>query len=100
MATNTKHTPGPWRVVKTRQGGLDVTQLRCNRSIAMLYGTHVASRSKKSWANAALLSAAPELLECAKILAVVACEDGFPNEDERANALKKVIAAIAKATGK
>ena len=59
-------------------------------------------RNGNYWTSAdspSVVAAAPELLECAKMLVVVCTENPLPNTPERASILQQALAAIAKAEG-
>lgn len=98
----TKHTPGPWRVVNYQDKN-DVPRVVSDKGgIAVLCINRYlgeAGPSKQEQINAALIAAAPELLEALK--AMVAIWEG-PRELAALRFAKSVIdarAAIAKATG-
>ena len=83
-----KHTPGPWKTIKTF-GGVTHVMTQDDKSIALLRGyKHPYS------ANARLIAAAPDLLDA--LLMVL--DD--PNAlDGRPRTYEYVCAAVAKATG-
>jgi hypothetical protein len=105
-ATETKHTPGPWRVGDPTNGepggGIVAGEVaETARGKSVRYIAKVQGSLNEEWrANAALICAAPDLLEIAKKL--------FPHvSDEAASAMagpwwrtmeKQMLAAIAKAT--
>ena len=98
----TKHTPGPWRVVNYQDKN-DVPRVVSDKGgIAVLCINRYlgeAGPSKQEQINAALIAAAPELLEALK--AMVAIWEG-PRELAALRFAKSVIdarAAIAKAPG-
>jgi hypothetical protein len=95
MSTN-KHTPGPWGFIyEHKRFTIDAPSLPVGqRDVAMTFGG-----TDQNEADARLIAAAPELLECLQYLI-----QGKPGEaqfdrfyDERVKAAR---AAIAKATGK
>lgn len=94
MDSKTKHTPGEWGVnefVDFKDGHhvqVSITSNGC--PIAELRGSWAGKR-----ANACLISAAPELLECLQQLV-----DGMVGvEDSDNGVLRRSRAAIAKAAG-
>lgn len=100
--TNTKHTPGPWRVYKGgihptfNKNGKAVSEKNCNDSFAIcgeFYGPD-------SLFNMKLVAAAPELLEACKD-AIVLMKVKTPPNDEIGNlAINKIQDVIVKAEGK
>lgn len=58
MTDETKYTPGPWKAVKTAHGPIDIV-IPDGRDIVTVYGGGAGSKE----ANAALMAAAPELIE-------------------------------------
>ena len=94
----TKHTPGPWRVVNYQDKN-DVPRVVSDKGgIAVLCINRYlgeAGPSKQEQINAALIAAAPELLNALKLVA-----NEFNSGDYRDSWLhKQVLSAIAKATG-
>ncbi len=95
--SNSKHTPGPWKVGSMSNGDF------YKRNIAGADGYHVAIASSRDDsevdANALLIAAAPDLLEALKMLLIYtkACE-GVLNCTP-AGQIGIAEAAIAKATG-
>ncbi|MEO1503153.1 MAG: hypothetical protein AAFU68_02895 [Pseudomonadota bacterium] len=108
---STKHTRGPWQAINDDLGGdSDVVFIQAQPSpamrgftkrVAFVYGSEV---DPQSTANAALIAAAPELLEAAKLARVV-LQDAhaltiYGTEDPSVQkAFDAVLAAIAKAEG-
>jgi hypothetical protein len=97
-----KHTPGPWTI---REPGYIEAKTRKGHSVYLVgyaYNLEIARACERGEveANARLIAAAPELLaacEAAKpLLAMWARHAGSPSAGE---ALGKITAAIAKATG-
>lgn len=95
--SETKHTPGPWI---TDGGAPDVMTADKKYLIAETYADHCGF--EEAQANARLIAAAPELLECARAwmdyLEQAVAERGDEDEDEPE--LLKVRAAIARAEGR
>ncbi len=99
----TKHTPGPWKVVKPNNPG---PQQENDRLIATKDKKHVAeifqyqnhkNQNGPSLANARLIAAAPELLEACKAF-VEAWEKSLQLE-KTDTALRLAKTAIAKVAG-
>ncbi len=100
-----KHTPGPWVVHPSHQTGraaaayyIDSTSgdARC-RAVA-----HVKNSPRLPvYANARLIAAAPELLECLSIATVLLCnvKPFASHSDILADCIEVCSAAIANATG-
>lgn len=93
-----KHTPGPWHA-ETLAGreGWRVTSTK--GSVALLPDGETTGPRYEQDANAALIAAAPEMLEALKG-AVAWCHQGhggFPRK--QCGLCKPLLAAIAKATG-
>lgn len=87
------HTPGPWIATGFKNTVVNDSQ---GNTIA-LHPSHDGS-VENAIANARLIAAAPDLLECAMALAVVIAENRVV-ESERSQLLEMCRAAIAKATG-
>ena len=105
-----KHTPGPWRVCKNNDGVL-VWQVGSNFTIAKVTSMpfepsmnicekahETKTCSERGAANAALISAAPELL--AALAMALAAEQSLAPAIPRGERIEIMRAAIAKATGK
>lgn len=102
-----KHTAGPWTlgdVVDDGPGkGADIgIDARNHKSLAMVvWRMEDEDRSQEKEANATLIAAAPELLECAEAIELGLC-NGFKAAeilDENSPIRDALRAAIAKATG-
>jgi hypothetical protein len=98
--TRTAHTPGPWHIIRTDRGNLTVSYTfgALRSHICTCYETALCTEHGSVDANAALISAAPELLEACKALLAhdpihpqVTCKCPCPACQARA--------AIAKAEG-
>ncbi len=110
--TETKHTPGPWRVNEDYASVLANGELgliaSCAPQASRLTSEGGGPVLPEQLANARLISAAPELLEALRgldvLLSDVACgrfpKPGSLRESDYATAARQVRAAIAKATGK
>ena len=110
----TKHTPGPWRVSRhnaDRPGLGWILETETNTVIGRINDavdeidpyTHIPVRSETTDANARLIAAAPELLECAEAYMeflwsewhATMTQAAFDNDPE----VVRVRAAIKKARG-
>jgi hypothetical protein len=80
--TNTRHTPGPWRV--------EATAYRNQPHVVNEHGAFVADTDAH---NARLIAAAPELLAALQDCVAV------PNKNRPDEVWQRARAAIAKATG-
>jgi len=95
---NTKHTPGPWRVVGDPPIKFDI-EADCGACVAIVDVPNDANRAEadEAEANARLMAAAPELAEalaaCLPDLKHYAATHG-PGPDKR---LETALAAMAKA---
>ena len=85
-----KHTPGPWKCIAV-EGGWDGVSDEMGMVICKL----VFNNPK----NAALIAAAPELLEAAYITVRV-CEMWQTGQLKETSAYKAAVAAIIKAEGR
>lgn len=95
------HTPGPWRVLSTREtrvGGPRITAEGSTpfRSVAI---ADVWGNEDETLANARLIAAAPELLEAIK-LCVATLDGNFGPNHRNAPAIDAAVAVIAKAEGR
>ena len=100
--SNTKHTPGPWTTWSDREENEvygRVIGMRINagrdRSIGTVHGFQSAEDGirQEAFANASLISAAPDMLQALLVL-----RSYFEGNGQIPNALAPAIAAIAKAT--
>lgn len=94
MKTETKHTPGNWRVVISGVG----LSVDCGAmTIACVNGAGGETK-----ANARLIAAAPELLEAAKRVEPILerLVDRFSEDSELTESFLQIAAAIAKANGR
>lgn len=95
----TQHTPGPWYIeddfIEPNQRKISCQGL----GLALTFG----DTEEEAQANAALVSAAPELLEaCLQLIDLFDNRDAvltFPGVSDNANALTNMRVAIAKARG-
>ena len=100
--SNTKHTPGPWTTwsdceeneVYGRVIGMRINA-GSDRSIGTVHGFQSAEDGirQEAFANASLISAAPDMLQALLVL-----RSYFEGNGQIPNALAPAIAAIAKAT--
>lgn len=91
-----QHTPGPWRhhegCIKADHDDLPLSYDKCLRD----YQCRQLIAETVDGANARLIAAAPELLDAAKMIVDLAING--PGVEIPLDALKRVQAAIAKAT--
>lgn len=97
---NGKHTPGPWHVCGEQSGVTEYSNTRhiyaqADKSAG---GTGCVADVASSTANAALISAAPDMLEALRS-AVALLTDPDAGEFEANDVLGELEAAIRKATG-
>ena len=92
----TKHTPGPFRVGEMVRQSIRIEEPERTAALVLVE----PGRVRQAEAAAALIAAAPDLLECAKMLALVCAENALENTPERAEILAMARAAIAKAEGR
>lgn len=93
-----KHTPGPWNtMLNTRPGAGYIAIERAGTEFAIARVPLSANgwHDEQSKANAALIAAAPELLEALKACKVLYCDYA----KERHPIHEQIEAAIAKAQG-
>lgn len=109
-----KHTPGPWRVVRTRIGthispGPSYASYACIVEPLGLqvygkdwrFGVHDRPESEYINGNAALIAAAPELLAaCQAVLSWNHATGGFCTREDDRDVLAPLLAAVAKAEGR
>ena len=87
--SETKHTPGPWKVIKSPHGN----EYRC-----VQYGKDDSYTSLEMLpADARLCAAAPELLSLLKDLIANRSRCFIPNDENLLGWDEKAIAALAKA---
>jgi len=106
MSNEAKYTPGPWRIAELQGGNVREEKRRLIRpvddknyefgAVAYVYG----DESKINKANAALIAAAPDLLEALKLMVEMIAfhwhEDTLP-KNETDVPMQAASAAIAKA---
>lgn len=109
MLDSLKHTPGPWKIdfghPRGQPGGISATN---DGRIVTRFGTFARPSTPEALANAALISAAPDMLDAlweAKGLADMAEMQDGPGEPSPDQAIlialrSKIDAAIAKAVGR
>ena len=103
--SDAKHTPGPW-AVSTQGVGFEVDSAD-GWQVAQAQQRHEDGRGKEATmrlANARLIAAAPELLEALIeasewVSEYVSQMRAYTISDEAAKSLRRIRAAIAKATG-
>jgi hypothetical protein len=99
MNNETKHTPGPWEIGKSSGGDFTIYRYESNTHIGEVYST-LHGDGERGKANAALIAAAPELLEaCKEALRQLGASDCPPIPDG-AMVRGKLYNAIAKAQGR
>lgn len=104
MTTETKHTPGPWKVSApgSFSSGINVHAGEANKGTATyiaLAGERGTECEAESLANARLIAAAPMLLEALVVLVDHAQETHPHFESPRGQAdIAAALAAIARAT--
>jgi hypothetical protein len=89
----TKHTPGPWKIEPELRS--DIVRIMPDNGIVQ--GSLVPVASRVSPENAALIAAAPDLLEALREVVNTFTPEAWP-EPQR-SMLMNARAAIAKATG-
>jgi hypothetical protein len=103
----TKHTPGPWKLIKTDRNDIVVSYsdggLRSH--IATCHNQLLCEEHGNLLANARLIAAAPDMLEALKAIFNYDWHDELnelhgEDETNEAKVLKQVRAAIARAEGK
>lgn len=93
-----RHTPGPWNVTSSEQDSLYVENEN-SIPITSLYDIQPSLGMGDMRSNARLISAAPELLEAARLMEDALAEHGRMISTKQVKALKLLVHAIAKATG-
>ena len=96
------HTPGPWTVVdQVSADGSCTTLVKGGDHVVCKSSARPKARQKQD-ADAKLIAAAPDLLQCAMTLDDAFCicyETEFEQDEAIRVALNKLRSAIAKATG-
>jgi hypothetical protein len=101
-----KHTPGPWKIEPPENNNLywriRGSQLGTRFKIAnVLYAAETPHERNQSEANARLIASVPDMLEALEEAETdLACYDGDSQWPAKNATLKRIRAAIAKATGK
>jgi hypothetical protein len=72
MNTDNKFAPGEWNISKTAGGDLVIYPDNRDRDIAMVYQYSRSISEEEAAANAALMSAAPDLLEALQEITAMA----------------------------
>lgn len=100
-----KHTPGPWRVGTTGPNGCYTVGTEKGLMTAMVaHSINHPEQKEQAISDAALIAAAPELLEA--LLAFIDYDKSWDSENDvtlmikYAEALKKAKASVAKALNK
>ncbi len=105
MERNSKHTPGPWKVIEHKHEWGDSSDDGMGTS-ATSYAVYASDKKVTGcgWniqgkADANLIAAAPELLDCAEEMSewVVELFDHYGLDQDSIPKLKRLRAAIAKA---
>ena len=97
----TKHTPGPWTTVGRAIGGAKVGIARDEHNplpFASVHGSGSDDGDKVADANARLIASGPDLLAALQDI-IEYSKGGTWSPGDRANALRRGEAAIAKARG-
>lgn len=103
-----KHTPGPWRVKSSnRTGTLEIIGGTQYHHVCSLLGNRTESHFHAQQANAALIAAAPELLENIRYIESCTPTDDQGESDEdlleltiTRKAARDISAAMARAEGR
>lgn len=107
-AEKAKHTPGPWKIVKSKFGDLSIEVKKglATYEIVREVGGEVRQDEKGFWsdkseveANARLIAEAPELLEAAQPFVTHNSGDETITITVKTEDVRRLRAAIAKATG-
>lgn len=95
-----KHTPGPWTLVKVPASRTWEIHAPTWRDLADVFGNAASDLHEEGSANARLIAAAPELLEALKAIATKA--DSLQADPHKALAQIRLsaVAAIIKAEGR
>jgi hypothetical protein len=94
-APSAAFTPGPWRVIDPDKNGQPVVAAQ-DYEVATCWHHCVGSIEREARANAALISAAPELMAVVKR----AIEMGVYSHSPDSNLMPAMLAAISKAEGR
>ena len=90
MTNETKHTPGPWKAVRNE---VHVGGRRICAYVTSGASLGIGPDLERSYANARLIAAAPDLLEALQMAKHIVANEGT---DEQ---MAQVFSAIEKATG-
>ena len=85
-----KHTPGPWRVLPDFDRNRDSVRIFAGSKFIGMIGNSDDTH-EQTYSNAALVAAAPELLDALEMLLLI--------DEEHAKCCEKAFAAIRKARG-
>lgn len=94
MTTQSKHTPGPWKIAGDHSSDCDIWVVNPITS-ETICSLHLCANPE---ANSRLIAAAPELLEVLTA-AKAHMENPYPSGDDLSHILTRADAAIAKARG-
>lgn len=99
MKPNNKHTPGPWKVEKYPYDKIFICRKRgFKNSVIAEIGNNFENENNK--ANAALIAAAPEMLEALMKIYTKLCSEQFQYlQNDFENELINIEKAIQKARG-
>jgi hypothetical protein len=95
---STKHTPGPWAVVRTHTNAVQIVHAECDQSVLATLNTTGKNNRDHAMKRALLMAGAPELLAALRYLTEMAqfTANGKHNCPEIHGALAEARAAIAK----
>ena len=95
------HTPGPWMPDRDPRIGMEWNiHVLDRRGHAICFMAHSDGASReRDEANAALVAAAPDLLDALQVFAEQSCSDEFITITVRTEHVQRARAALAKATG-
>lgn len=98
MPTNTKHTPGPWRVIRLSEprGQIQIATQGAGVGYSGLLVATLGNQGEHTEANAVLMAKAPELLAALRTCADWLARSARVDDREQAEDARAVI---AKATG-
>lgn len=100
-----KHTPGPWtanpkHAARDNDGEIIIEQAGGSAPIATCYSINTLFNNDQAKANAALIAAAPDLLEALEVVTLcLAWHEERHGVGMYRKAVESARAAIAKATG-